>query len=474
MRLELRHKQELVMTPALQQALNILQMSTLELQDELGQEMLENPTLEEEKSSEVEEAVVEAQLLQNLLGEQSPQELSFSLDAWREYFGDSSTDLGDTERLPDRKGDYLRNAVAHRITLYEHLLRQWSIVARGEKQRTVGEAILGNLDDEGYLRDITLEEIASTAKAERTEVESALKAVQELDPPGVGARDLQECLLLQLGWDPKDALCRTIVQDHFSDLKRKNSQKLARDLSLPLDRVRGAVDHILSLEPKPGRAFSVGTVEYVTPDVLVEKNENDFDIRLTHEGVPRLRLSPYYLRVLREVQEKGADAVGEVKDYLRKKIQSALWFMRSVQERQKTLLRVARSLFRIQREFLEHGVLRLKPLRLVDVADDIGVHESTVARAVRGKYAQTPRGLYRLKFFFTPGLPGSQQEAISSRAIQARISDLVGHENRRHPLSDSKIVEILEKKGIQVARRTVAKYRDLLKILPTSQRKTYT
>lgn len=473
MRLELRQKQTLVMTPALQQALKILQMSTLELKDQLTEEMMENPTLEEDKSSEDENKDTESALVESLLGEQTPQELSTSLEAWKEYFGDSSTDLGPSEKRDDKQGEYLKNAVAQKTTLYEHLVRQWVIASSNDEEKAIGEDILGNLDEDGYLRGVTLQDIAQTLGSTLEKVEEVLRVVQSLDPLGVGARDLQECLLLQLGTDEKWNLSRTIIKNHFKELQHKNAPKISRTLKIPLAKVKHALDKIMSLEPKPGRPYSTHNVEYVIPDLLIEKNGDEYDVRLTNEGMPRLRLSPYYLRILKEAQGKGATAVTDVKDYLRKKVQSALWFIKSIEERQKTLLRVAKSLFIIQKGFLDHGVMHLKPLRLVDVAEDIGVHESTVARAVRGKYIQTPRGIYKLKFFFAPGLSGGGLEAVSARAIQGRISELIKAEDKHRPFSDSRIVELLADEKMHVARRTVAKYRDLLKILPASQRKTH-
>lgn len=497
-RIDQRLQQRIVMTPMLQQALKILQMSTLELQEWVEEEMVENPVLEEDEEAPLPNVgVAEAETADLLAREEEVPGLDPSVEKaldgrssdtldqmrrspaleeefWERYDlaepGEGGGgDGGEGEAYDQGKRDFAEASVTRESTLAENLEWQLSVSALPEDEMTVARAIIGNLDENGYL-PLSVEDIAQSLGTNPERVEKVLKSVQALDPAGVGARNLRECLMLQLEnrKGPVAQRAFEMVRDHFEDLEKRKGSNIARALRCGAAELQQALDYIASLDPKPGRNFTTERTKYVTPDVTIQKVDGEWVLCLNDEEVPRLRVSPYYRRLLKNhAAAKGT----ETRAYLETKIQSALWLIKNIEQRRKTLTRVAEAIFQIQRDFLEFGVSRLKPLTLKQVADIIGMHESTVSRVTTHKYAQTPRGLFELKYFFTSGLESEQGLDVSSLSVKEMIKELIAQEDVHHPLSDQHLAEHLREKGIQIARRTVAKYREELRLPSASQRR---
>src|SRR6476620_11541303 len=461
--------QKLIMTPSLQQAIKLLPMSTLELADLLNQEMVENPLLEEVETEELQP--VEQQQAEK----PEPEKPAEKTDAWDdadyEYFFGDYLDDGYKSRTPSEVKELppIENTLSTAGSLSDHLLWQLSMQTDDEKLKEIGRAIIGNLDDDGYLV-ASVEEIAAMAEWPVGDVERALQHVQTFDPIGVAARDLQECLWLQirhLGLEGTPT--EKIVTEHLL-LQNHQVPEIARRLGMTVDDLKEHIEIIRNLDPKPGSRYNPQQSQYVIPDVYVVKVEDQYVAALNEEGLPQLRISPTYRRLL----DKSAGTVQENKetrDYVKDKFRSALWLIKSVDQRQKTIQKVANSIINFQREFLDHGIEYLRPLVLRDVANDIGMHESTVSRVVNNKYMHTPQGVFELKYFFHSGISSSYGDSVSSVTIKQRIRKIIENEDPRKPLSDSKIVSILQKEGLMLARRTIAKYREELKIPTSNQRK---
>lgn len=458
--------QKLILTPSLQQAIKLLPMSTLELSELLNQEMVENPMLEEVPTEELQP--VEA--AQEKADEQKNGEKA---DVWDdqdyEYFFGDYLDDGYRPRTPTEIKELppIENTLSTSQSLSDHLLWQLSMQTDDERMREIGEAVIGNLDDDGYLV-ATLDELAAMGPWSPDDVERALKLVQSLDPIGVAARDLQECLLLQLrhlGLAGSPA--ERIVTEHMRLLQNHQVPELARKLGISIDELKQHIELIRHLDPKPGSRYNPTQSQYVIPDVYVMKVEDQYVAVLNEEGLPQLRISPVYRRLL----DKDADNNDETRAYVKDKFRSALWLIKSVEQRQKTIHKVATSIINFQRDFLDHGIEYLRPLVLRDVANDIGMHESTVSRVVTNKYMHTPQGVFEMKYFFHSGIASSYGEQVSSVTIKQRIRKIIEQEDPRKPLSDSKIVSILQREGLELARRTIAKYREELKIPTSNQRK---
>jgi RNA polymerase sigma-54 factor len=344
---------------------------------------------------------------------------------------------------------------------------QLALLTADDQTRERGSAIIGNLDEDGYLV-ASIDEIATQNGWSITDVEHALELVQTFDPIGVAARDLQECLLLQLrhlGLAGTPA--ETLVRDHLRSLNNQRIPELAKQLGLEPEEIKGHLEVIRHLDPKPGARYSPSDSQYVIPDVYIIKTDEGYRAVLNDDGLPQLRISPVYRRLL----DKGGDASSETRAYVKDKFRSALWLLKSVDQRQKTIIKVATSIITFQKDFLDHGIEHLRPLVLRDVANDIGMHESTVSRVVNNKYMHTPQGVYEMKFFFHSGISSSFGESVSSVTIKQRIKKIIAAEDARRPLSDSKIMNILQKEGLALARRTIAKYREELKIPTSNQRK---
>ena len=469
-KLQTRLSQRLILTPSLQQAIKLLPMTTIELTDVLNQEVVENPLLEEVSVEEMQQADAQAQVDK---ADPDPEPAMEKQDTWDDadyeyFFGDylddgrSARALREVKELPP-----IENTLSTSSSLADHLTWQLSVRTDDELLREIGVAIIGNLDEDGYLV-ASIEEIAAMGSWPAAEVERVLALIQEFDPIGVAARDLRECLLLQLRHYGLDAApSGVIVREHLRLLQNHQIPELARRLGMTIDALKHHVEIILRLDPKPGTRHNPSQSQYVTPDVYVVKVDDQYVATLNEEGLPQLRISSVYRRLL----DKNSQNSAETRSYVKEKFRSALWLIKSVDQRQKTIHKVATSIVNFQREFLDHGVERLRPLVLRDVADDIGMHESTVSRVVNNKYMHTPQGVLEMRYFFHSGIHSSYGESVSSVTIKERIRKIVDAEDARKPLSDSRIMSMLQEEGLILARRTIAKYRDDLKIPTSSKRK---
>src|SRR5574338_1167082 len=465
--------QKLILTPSLQQAIKLLPMSTLELAELLNEEMVENPLLEEVPTEELQPA--EQQQAEKAEAEKPTAEKPDTWDdADYEYFFGDYLDDGYRSRTPSEVKELppIENTLSSASSLSDHLLWQLSLNQSedDEQLRDIGGAIIGNLDDDGYLV-ASVEEIAAMGDWPVADVEKALQHVQTFDPIGVAARDLQECLWLQirhLGLEGTPT--EKIVTEHLRLLQNHQVPEIARRLGMTIDDLKEHIEIIRNLDPKPGSRYNPQQSQYVIPDVYVVKVEDQYVAMLNEEGLPQLRISPTYRRLL-DKNPSNVEENKETRDYVKDKFRSALWLIKSVDQRQKTIQKVANSIINFQREFLDNGIEYLRPLVLRDVANDIGMHESTVSRVVNNKYMHTPQGVFELKYFFHSGISSSYGDSVSSVTIKQRIRKIIENEDPRKPLSDSKIVSILQKEGLMLARRTIAKYREELKIPTSNQRK---
>jgi RNA polymerase sigma-54 factor len=458
--------QKLILTPSLQQAIKLLPMSTLELSELLNQEMVENPMLEEVPTEELQP--VEAS--QEKQEEKKPDTKDTWDDQDYEYFFGDYLDDGFKSRTPTEVKELppIENTLSTAASLSDHLLWQLSMQTDEPSLRQIGEAIIGNLDDDGYLV-ATVEELAAMGPWPTDTVERALDLIQGFDPIGVASRDLQECLLIQLRHlGMTGTPSERIVTEHMRLLQNHQVPEMARKLGLSIDDLRQHIEVIRRLDPKPGSRLNPSQSQYVIPDVYIVKLEDQYVALLNEEGLPQLRISPVYRRLLDKAAVENTD---ETRAYVKDKFRSALWLIKSVEQRQKTIHKVASSIINFQRDFLDNGIEYLRPLVLRDVATDIGMHESTVSRVVTNKYMHTPQGVFEMKYFFHSGIASSYGEAVSSVTIKQRIRKIIEQEDVRKPLSDSKIVSILQREGLDLARRTIAKYREELKIPTSNQRK---
>lgn len=472
--------QQLVMTPQLQQAIKLLQLSRLELEELIVRELEENPTLEEEPAADAEEKSAGASEPEAELGNPAPEPKSTrelaatekigTLD-WQEYLDTHSNAVhgsltAEAARDEDEGPPSWEATLTKKTSLEDHLVWQLRLSHLSEREEAIGFYIIGNLDERGYLA-LSVEEVSQAVGASLEEVESVLKKIQFFDPVGVAARDVRECLLVQLeGLGLKDSLPARIVSDHLASLEGKRFEKLARELGVSIDEILDASHVISSLEPRPARGYEQEEIRTIIPDVVVEKVGDEYVIFLNDEGIPRLRVSPLY----RQLSSGGLDDA-EARQYLQEKVRAATWLIKSIHQRQQTLYRVTQSIFKFQRDFLEQGIGALKPMVLKDVADDIGMHESTVSRATANKYVHTPQGIFELKFFFQSGLRAGDGEDIASESIKEKIRKIIGEEDPRKPHSDQHIARLLRQESIDIARRTVAKYREAMGILPSSKRR---
>jgi RNA polymerase sigma-54 factor len=511
---DLRLRQQLVMTPQLQQAIKILQLSLPELETVVQTELEQNPMLEpldqspaetapdaeipeddgsglgpeaEKLASEPEAALPDEPVDNWEPGDGAPEEPPRMLESeahdaavelreldgldkldWREYLETYSNNWQESAP-PDSEDDHrsaLENTSMRRSSLEDHLMWQLRLSNLSEGDQRIGATIIYNLNDDGYL-ETPLEELAQQLETSPAEVERVLKRVQRFDPPGCAARDLRECLLLQLeNLGMEGSLAARIVRERLDLLEKHRYSEIARLCGVTVEMVGQAHKIIALLEPKPGRDYGGEEPTYVVPDVFIHKVGNDYVVTLNRDAVPRLRIAGYYQRVMND-----ANAAPETREYLQERLRSAKWLVKSIYQRQQTIFKVANSIVKFQRAFFDHGISHLKPLVLKDVAEDIGMHESTISRATANKYAHTPQGIYELKFFFTSGVKASTGEDVSAETVKEKIRALVMAEEPGNPLSDQAIAEILRSKQINIARRTVAKYRQALGILPSANRK---
>ncbi|MBI1870218.1 MAG: RNA polymerase factor sigma-54 [Chlamydiae bacterium] len=464
-----KQTQKLVMSPQMQQAIHFLQLPMMELSTLVQQEMTENPVLEEidrEENLNDEKEATDPKDPEVDFDDEFSRLVEMD-DEWREYYRQS----GSFSRLSEddeKKRRFYEESITHPESLEEHLLKQWRAFTNQDGDLSIGELMIGNIDENGYLTT-SLEELAQLSGKSIESLEKALQMIQTFHPVGVGARNLKECLLLQLARLGKaGSIEARIVESQLEELGKRNFAQIAKILNLPLKDVQKRAEMIGTLEPKPGRIFDQERTQYVTPDIIVEKVGDEFVVVLNDERIPHLRISHLYRGLM---GDKGLES--QTKDYIRQKVKSGKWLIKNIQQRQQTIFNIAQTIVKEQQGFFEHGVSSLKPFTMQEVATLIGVHESTVSRAIAGKHMSTPKGLFQMKYFFTPGFQTQSGEDISTTNIKETVGELVAKEDSLHPLSDQEMVATLKSKGIDVARRTVTKYRKELKILPSNLRKKY-
>ncbi|HLO26542.1 MAG TPA: RNA polymerase factor sigma-54 [Geobacteraceae bacterium] len=476
MRQQMKLSQQLVMTPQLQQAIKLLQLSRLELQDVIRQELEENPILDEapelEDSREPDQLETQENEAAPVLdagefkevtaGEETLREMD-----WESYIEGYNYSSGEQYHDDDEDRPSYENILTKKGTLIDHLMWQLNLTKLEESEMQVGEEIIGNIDEDGYFR-ASFGEIASVCGVDEPFVEAVLGKIQEFDPMGVAARDLRESLLLQVRYlGMGGSLVEIILRDHLKELETRKYKQIAKDEGVDVDDVFTAAKIIATLDPKPGRIFSQDDVQYISADIFVYKVGDDYVVVLNDEGLPNLRLNPLYAgegRSLRSLDSKA-------EEYISDKMRSAVWLIKSIQQRQRTIYKVAKSIVKFQREFLDRGIEYLKPLVLRDVAEDIGMHESTISRVTTNKYMQTPQGLFELKYFFNSGISMTGGDFIASESVKRKIKEIVDNEDPRRPYSDQRLVEMLAEDNINIARRTITKYREMLRIGSSSERK---
>jgi RNA polymerase sigma-54 factor len=481
-KLALKLSQRLVMTPSLQQAIKLLQMTRFELEAAVAHELEENPVLEvvEEPLSPETVAPTEQADLRETAAESilyrdhrkgGEEQMDFGALLQHLY----SDEVGEREPWEDREDPPFENRAATEASLADHLLQQLRLLKVPPREQAIAEAVIGNLDEDGFLAATEDEIAAMVPEGEPPwsleEIRSAIARVQRLDPPGVACRDLRESLLVQLevAGFPKDALVTRLVCNHWDALLRRRYAELATELNVPVRAIEEAVKQLRDLETRPGRNFGGRRPIYIEPDVFVIKVGDQYVIQLNEEGLPRLRVSRAYRKMLAEL--RTSSQASDAKEFLAQRMKSALWLIKSLDQRQRTIYKVAASIVRQQHAFFEHGLEHLRPMVLRDVASDIGMHESTVSRVVANKYMHTPRGLLPMKFFFHSSIDRDFGDDISSLVVKQKLKQLIEAEDPRHPLSDSELARALQREGIHIARRTVAKYRDELGLPSSAERK---
>ncbi len=458
-----------VLAPQLQQSLLILQAPLLELRNLVQQEMETNPVLEE-LAGEIgpdERETPEAPAAVDEKFKEEFDQLAKLDDEWRDYMAQSSSYSARSQEEEDKR-QFFFDSIVTQETLQQHLMGQLNQNSLNAHDRKTAELIIGNIDDNGFLQT-TAEEMSMNTGIPQEDFEHMLTLVQSFYPPGVGACDLRECLLIQLKREGKQSsLEYKIIAEHMQDLGKRRFPEIARRMGISVEQVQKCANNIAQLDPRPGQIFAEAPQNYVLPDVTVEKINGEYQVILNGEQIPHLRISNTYKDIMAQ------DGNGsEVKDYIRDKIRSGKFLIKSIHQRQQTISNIAHQIVSRQREFLDHGTAHLKPMTMVQIADAVGVHETTVSRAISGKYMSTPQGVFEMKYFFTPGYQTSSGESMSNTSVKEAIQDLVKDEDGNSPLSDKEIVEILSGRGIPIARRTVAKYRTELNILPSNMRRRY-
>lgn len=469
---QLKLQQQLVMTPQLQQAIKLLQLSRVELVDMVRTELEENPVLEEN-------AEVSSRDVDKFAGNEAPEvtgevtsepkseeaiEGSKEID-WEKYLENYANQppTNSIRNQSQEEGPSLEATLGSKTSLTDHLTWQLHMTLVVDDEERFLTLVIGSLDKDGYLKETSLDELADEAGLNREDAEDVLKILQSFDPVGVGARDLRECLLAQVDAFELDIDVRNVVEDHLVNLEKRNYKAIGKALGIDLEDVYEVAKIISKLEPKPARNFVTEDPRYITPDVHVHKIGDRYFVVPNDDGLPRLKIAGFF----KNAMDAGADA----KEYVQNKMRSAQWLIRSIDQRRRTITKVTECIVEKQQEFFEKGVNYLKPLILRDVADAVGMHESTISRVTTNKYIQTPQGLFELKYFFNSSIKRTSEDDIASESVKNKIKEIVDRENSRKPFSDQKIVDILKDNGIVIARRTVAKYREMLGILSSTKRK---
>ncbi len=477
MKQQLRMGQQLVMTPQLQQAIKLLQLSRMELIDQVREELMENPLLDE--VSEISATEVHIDSEQDVERREESERTQTAVECsdnaekaqngidWEAFVENYSTPtpaLG-AQRLTDDDLPSYEATLQNKRTLFDHLMWQLQVGDFSEQEERVATLIIGNIDDRGYFTGTTLDLAAAEADVDLEFAEEVLERIQLLDPVGVGARDLKECLLVQARFLECGAIVEEVIAKYLENLEKKNYSAVARGMDIELDEVIFAAKIISNMEPRPGRPFSGDDAQYITPDIYVKRVDGEWVTVLNEDGMPKLKISNFYRNAL------AGSAKGVTKTYVTDKLNSAAWLIRSIQQRQRTIVKVTESIVKCQRDFFDHGVNYLKPLILRDVADDIGMHESTVSRVTSNKYVHTTQGIFELKYFFNSSINRTDGDNLASEAVKNKIKAIIATEGGEEPFSDQAIVAILRKDGIEIARRTVAKYREMMGVLPSSKRR---
>ena len=471
LRQQLKLTQQLIMTPQLQMAIRLLQLSRLELMDTIRQELEENPALEETQETASDEQLLEAadRKTEDREADQEvriEEKIRDDID-WRNYLDEYNTPGRVHFESESREAPQYDAFIARKESLNDHLLWQLLMTSPNEAEEQIGSLVVGNLNRDGYL-DTPLEDIARTSGHSLEEAERVLTVMQTFDPIGVCARDLTECLLIQAKhWKIDNTIVTEIIANHLGNLEKKNYKAICRALKIGMDDLITAVNIIKGLEPRPGRQYSDDTPQYITPDIYVYKIDGEFVIHLNDDGMPKLRVNSFYRKTI----GSNGQLKGDAENYIQEKIRSATWLIKSIHQRQKTIYRVMESILSFQREFFDKGIAHLKPMVLRDVAQDISMHESTISRVTTNKYAYTPQGIFELKYFFNSSIQRLEGGAIASVSVQELIKQIIANEDPRKPLSDDKISKLLKEHQINIARRTVAKYREMLNVLPSNKRK---
>lgn len=468
--LTIEQTQKLVMTPELIQAIQILQFNTQELDSYVQEQLLINPVLEQGASPNSEgqdNSDNHAQTEQSAGNEAEPD-----ID-WKEFLKDRQYDDISYRQWeyknPDEKENTYEQYTSSDVTLPEHLMFQLQFASHKRGCRNVGRYIIESLDENGYMTS-TVEEISEAINVPQEKVEEVLDIIHSFEPVGVGARNLQECLLIQLEHDGQlTEDFERVVKEYLEDLAANRLGLIAKNLGLSVAEIQEMADIIKTLEPKPGRQFANQTdTRYIVPDVLVEKVDDEYVVTVNDSSTPRLMVSSYYERVLAQAEKDG-----DLSKYLTDRLNSAVWLIKSIDQRKQTIYNVVKSVVKYQKDFFDHGSKYLKTLTLKQIAEEVGIHESTVSRSINGKYLQSPMGVFEIKYFFSAGVSGSQGEGISSNSIKSFIREIVESEDPKAPYSDQDMVKKLAEKGIEISRRTVAKYRDEMNILSSSKRRRY-
>jgi len=469
LRLELAQKQtqKLVLTPKMQQAMHMLQLPLLELETYLEQELVENPVLEQVQSSTDEQASADGDGTSGDVREQEASAESFE-DAWNEYYYEGS-DFSRNREGEEAKRAFAESSITKRESFASYLLTQLRLAIDDEEEYRIGEWIIGEIDDRGYFTS-SVEQGAETLGVSPDAVEAVLGKIQNFEPTGIGARDLRECLLLQMDSRyPDNEQLRELVSEHLELLEKRQLPKIAQRMGIGVEEVHDLARLVATLEPRPGREYTGEETQYVVPDTTVTKVDDEYVVTVNDDSIPRIRISTYYQQLL-----ANSETPKEVTDYVKGKYRAAKWLLSNIEQRKNTIYRVTKCIVDLQKDFLDKGEAFLRPLTLQEVAERVGLHESTISRVTSKKYVDTPQGILELKRFFSSSIGNQNGDAKSAIAVRKEISELIDGEDKKKPLSDQRIADILrEKQGLDIARRTVTKYREVLGILPSKLRKEY-
>jgi RNA polymerase sigma-54 factor len=474
-----RQTQQMVLAPQLRQSLKILQVAALDLRSVIQEELQSNPTLEELPMDGVsldQDEADESAAPDDGTNTDQREELDFSKefevlskldDDWHDYMAQAGGAQSYTSEAAEKRQHFFDSLVSE-TSLQEHLMRQAELADCPPAHLAAIRYLVGSLDDRGFLT-ATPADIALMSGLPLADVQAAQKLLKAFEPPGIGAQNLEECLLAQLEAKGRgDALAARIIRDHFDLLTRRRIPDLARRLGASVEEVQAAIEEIGALDPAPGRRFADDSNRVVVPDVTVEKEGGKWVVHLNSDYIPRLRISQTY----KELIARGRLSPAE-REYLRERMRSGRFLINSIEQRQQTIERITREIIKVQEEFFEHGVSKLKPLTMTQIADAVGVHETTVSRAIANKFIRTPHGVFEMKYFFTPGYQAQGGDAVSNTSVKEMIADIIAGEDRAHPMSDQELVARLQAKGLNIARRTVAKYREELGLLPSNLRREY-